>query len=382
MQPNQHLNEILTLNSLNPLGNFHNLIEMPLVIYKRSNRTHAVFPVTLTTTNSLVTSLIYLQFLYLISYIARPLASSAQELPPFKYHIERTEKRVIDLIISIVPFSNYRSPNPSTNLHHATNNRTQLAAYTSASHLTIDDPMPRPPSTAFTTPPTMPQCHPERTLERLSSHSQDPKIGTPIRKPAAVVDEFSKNNVSMYDTAIERMPPSTRTKVSAIIDLKGKEGERCTQTPAAHSTPALLARQSAHERKFRASIEERSEDENETSLPLHQVRNISETLHAMPSGSKSHLSGLHAGQKSPIASLRSLTSLDGPIDLALALQSLSDISTEGEGVRMDRKTKCHSTESYPGKFPVSEGIEFSGLATAEYAFRERGTTTVRPFSDY
>ncbi|KAJ5638052.1 hypothetical protein N7490_007931 [Penicillium lividum] len=355
---------------------------MPLVIYKQSNRTHAVLPVTLTTTNSLITTLIYLQFLYLISYIARPLASSVQELPPFKYNIERTEKRVIDLIISIVPFSNSRSPNPSTILHHAVNNRAQSAAYTSASHLTIDGSMPQPPSTAFTTPSTMTQCYPKRTLERLSSLSQGPKIGTPIRNPTAVIDECSKNNVSMYDTAIKRMPPSTRTKVSAIIDPKGKEREICTPTPAARSNPALLARQPAHEQKIRASIEERSEDENENFLPLHQVHDISEILHAMPSGSGSHLSGLHVGQKSPVASLRSLASLDGPIDLALALQSLSDISTEGEGVRMDRKTKCHYTESYPGQFPVSEGIEFSGLATAEYAFRERGTTTVRPFSDY
>lgn len=364
---------------------------MPLGVYKRSNRTHAVLPVTLTTTNSLIISLIYLQFLYLLSYLARPLCSSAQEFPPFKYKIERTEKRVIDLILSIVPFSNYRSPNPSTILHHEpVNHRSQSGAYTSTPRLAADGGpnMPQPPSTAYKTPPTMPQCYPETALERMPSHQPDPKLGVgSINKPSAVVDRYTKTNVPMYDTAVKRILPSNRTSVP-VLGITDKE--KGTNPVQARSTSALLlARQSihsVHELKLSASIEERSEDENEHFLPLHQVHSTTEVLNrTTPLASKSHIHdfGLHAGQKSPVASLRSLASLNGPGDLASALQSMSSGSSEeGEGVRMDRGTKCHSTESYPGKFPVSEGVEFSGLATAEYAFREKGTTTVRPFSDY
>ncbi|KAJ6083908.1 hypothetical protein N7486_010708 [Penicillium sp. IBT 16267x] len=369
---------------------------MPLVVYKRSNRTHAVLPVTLTTTNSLIITLIHLQFLYLISCIARPFCSSGQEFPPFTYKIERTEKRVIDLILSIVPFSNYRSPNPrspnpSTIFHHdPLNHRPQSATYASASRHTIHgvQNMPQPPSTAFTTPPTMPQCYPETSLERIYSRqhqSTDPKleVGAAINKPSAVVDQYMKTNIPMYDTAVKRIPPSNPTCVSGIEDK-----EKGTNPVQARSTPVLLlARHSVHEQKLGASIEERSEDGNEHSPPLHQVHNIAEIMNrATHSDSKSHSPnlGLHAGQKSPVASLRSLASLDGPVNLASARQSTrsSASSDKREGVRMGRGTKCHSTESYPGKFPVSEGIDFSGLATAEYAFREKGTTNVRPFSDY
>ncbi|KAJ5809977.1 uncharacterized protein N7503_002195 [Penicillium pulvis] len=367
---------------------------MPLVVYKQSKRTHAVLPVALTTTNSLIITLIYLQFLYLVSYIARPFCSSAQEFPPFKYQIERTEKRVIDLIFSIVPFSNYRSPNPSTILQHQplSQRSNSGGAYPSTSRLTIDGVpnMPQPPSTAFTTPPIMPQCYPETAIERMPSRqSIDPKlgVGAPINKPSAVADRYAKTDVPIYEIAVKRISPPNRTRVSVPgITDKGKG----TNPVQASSTPALLLAQhsihSVHEHKFGASVEERSEDGSEHLLPLHQVHHNTEILDlATPSGSMTHIPNLelHVGRKSPVASLGSLNSLVGPVDPISALQSMSSGSSEeGSGVRMDRGTKCHSTESYPGKFPVSEGVEFSGLATAEYAFREKGTTTVRPFSDY
>ncbi|KAJ5892418.1 hypothetical protein N7504_009109 [Penicillium tannophilum] len=367
---------------------------MPLVVYKRSKRTHAVLPVTLTTTNSLIITLIYLQFLYLISYIVRPFCSSAKEFPPFKYKIERTEKQVIDLILSIVPFSNYHSPNPSTILQHEplSQRSNSGGAYTSTSRNTIDGVpnMPQPPSTAFTTPPIMPQCYPETAIERMPSRQPaDPKfgVGAAINKPNAAVDRYIKPNVLIYDIAVKRISPPNRTRVS-VPGIADKE--KSTNIVQASSTPTLLLARhsvhSVHEHNLGASVEGRSEDGNEHLLPLHQVHNNTEILSlTTPSDSNTHIPnlGLHDGQKSPVASLGSLASLDRPVDPMSALQSMSSGSSEeGTGVRMDRGTKCHSTESYPGKFPVSEGVDFSGLATAEYAFREKGTTTVRPFSDY
>lgn len=234
----------------------------------------------------------------------------------------------------------------------------------------------------------MPQCYPETALERMPSYQPtDPNLGAALNKPSAVVHRYAQINVPTYDTAVKRMPPSTRTSVS-VLEVTDKE--KGTNPVQARSTPALLLTQhsnhSVHEDKLGASIEERSGDENEDFLPLHQVHTITEILNcATPSASKSRMPNLesYAAQKSPVTSLRSLASLEGPIVVASALQSMSSGSSEeGAGVRMDRATKCHSTESYPGKFPVSEGVEFSGLSTAEYAFREKGTTTVRPFSDY
>ncbi|KAJ5532685.1 hypothetical protein N7494_009237 [Penicillium frequentans] len=340
---------------------------MPLVVYKRSKRTHAVLPVTLSTTNFLIITLVYLQFLYLISYITRPFCSSAKEFPPFKYRIERTEKRVIDLILSIVPFSNYRSPNPSTTLHHEplSQRSNSGGANTHTSRLTIDGVpnMPQPPSTAFTTPPIMPQCYPETAIERMPSRQPtDPMfgLGAAINKPSAAVDRCAKTEVPIYEIAVKRISPPNRTRV-AVSGIADKE--KGTYTVQASSTPAPLLAQhsihSVHEHKLAASVEERSEDENEHLLPLHQVHNNTEILDlATPSDSMTQIPNpeLHAGQKSPVASLGSLASLDGPVAPTSALQSMSSGSSEeGTGVRMDRGTKCHSTESYPGKFPVSEG---------------------------
>jgi hypothetical protein len=59
-----------------------------------------------------------------------------------------------------------------------------------------------------------------------------------------------------------------------------------------------------------------------------------------------------------------------------------DDSNDSLMLRVSKRVKSRSTESYPGKFPVSGWLDYSNLATAEMNFRERGTTSVRPFSDY
>ncbi|RMJ22334.1 hypothetical protein PHISP_06798 [Aspergillus sp. HF37] len=43
--------------------------------------------------------------------------------------------------------------------------------------------------------------------------------------------------------------------------------------------------------------------------------------------------------------------------------------------------RSRSVESYPGRFPASDGAGFSSLATASPQMRGRGTTSVRPFSE-
>ncbi|GAQ08440.1 hypothetical protein ALT_5761 [Aspergillus lentulus] len=50
-------------------------------------------------------------------------------------------------------------------------------------------------------------------------------------------------------------------------------------------------------------------------------------------------------------------------------------------LEMETLRATHSVESFPGKFPISDGLDFSSLATAPHHIRGRGTTSVRPFSD-
>ncbi|KAJ6014522.1 hypothetical protein N7540_009113 [Penicillium herquei] len=401
---------------------------MPLVVYKRANRTHANLPITLTTTIALIFALLYLQVLYVVSYSSRPFWSSTREFPPYRHNIEAWEKRIIDLILTIVPFSNYRSPNSSSVLHpDGLSHRAQVASYAFSSH-TVIDYLPGAPqkavAAAHRSGHSMPQCYPETAIERMTptqahAHRSDLKLGhasttgTVITKPSAVIDRYGKNGISTYDTVKNpstKSPPNGRARISGTSDLSqtpllashghanSHSSHPLTQSLATRSTQSLNRhhhhRDPDHNNHAAQSIEERDEENDPSFKPLHQVHNLNTFFRPTYAASLSYLPNTpRPSQKSPV------NSLDGPHDLTPAMQSImtaeSDMdnddgsgtssdagNTEEDGVKMDRTAKCYSTESYPGQFPVSEGMEFSSLATAEYAFRERGTIAVRPFSDY
>lgn len=395
---------------------------MPLAIYRRSSRNHANLPITLSTALSLIFALTCLQLLYLVSYVARPFWSSSGEFPPFKHHIERWEKRIIDLILDIVPVTNYRSPNPSSILHpDSLSNRAQATSYESSTHLPVITPVipQKAASSVFPTPPSMPQCYPESAVERLSAAQREFRhghglgsgsgSGSGISKPSAVIDRYSKSGLPAHDTVkkpIPRSPPHNRSHLYDTLELShapllgshmhshshssqtqpvpqsyiGSQGLR-----SMHSLPRL------HREHFQNthSIEEGDEENNPSFKPLHQVHNLNALMRPNYMASLSHLPSYplpsRASQKSPV------NSLDGPQDTRSAAHSINTVDSErnraddegvNEELRLDRLTKCHSTESYPGQFPVSEGLDASSLATAEYAFREKGTIAARPFSDY
>lgn len=52
-----------------------------------------------------------------------------------------------------------------------------------------------------------------------------------------------------------------------------------------------------------------------------------------------------------------------------------------EILEMDGLQTTRSAESFPGKFPVSDGLDLGALATAPIQVKGKGTTSVRPFSD-
>ncbi|KAF9891965.1 hypothetical protein FE257_002928 [Aspergillus nanangensis] len=56
------------------------------------------------------------------------------------------------------------------------------------------------------------------------------------------------------------------------------------------------------------------------------------------------------------------------------------LSTYGAPLDMEDLSQSQSAESFPGKFPVSDGLEFCSLATP-HCIRGRGAISVRPFSD-
>lgn len=343
---------------------------MPLVVYRPNAGNHAVLPITLRTTYSLILVLCYLQCLYLVSFLARPIWSSHRDFPPFRHTIERVEKAAIDIIISIVPLANYHSPNhPSMISTESLAHHPVTPAYASR----FANGGNHPTNPPYLTRPSVPECYPATAPEaaRVSARIQSstPTPVTPLT-PVAPVERYTKTGISVYE-AVKRVTTtsqSPRARVSGVIDINALS-QRSNYSPRTTREENGKVREKEREDEFQDA-------QSSIILPLPSAAAYRPYATA------------RAGQKSPAISL---LSLDGPHDLFSAKQS-HEASTEvdGEGpskqrggtLKLGHKSNCHSTESYPGKFPVSEGMDFSELATAEYAFRERGTTTVRPFSDY
>lgn len=242
---------------------------------------------------------------------------------------------MIDLILGILPFASYRSPTP-TGLSHEDHpwHRIGSQVHAYASRVTLDN-VPRGPA-GFITPPNLPQCYPGTGPERTTPN-QDQRIEAASHSP---LDLHGSHGSSVYDTV--KKTSAARPNVTTVVEIG----------------PVTTTQQFVR-----------------PSVSLRQIREPEEKPHVL----ECHPSITHIAQKSPTCTM------DGPSDLATILQvapPVECIAEDGDYLKLDRGTKCRSTESYPGKFPVSDNTEFSSLASASYAFRERGTTSVRPFSDY
>ncbi|KAJ5569975.1 uncharacterized protein N7459_009405 [Penicillium hispanicum] len=308
---------------------------MPLVVPKRSSRTHPVLPITLTITTSLVIALCYLQLLYGVSYLARPFWSRRREFPPFRSVIERWERLAIDIIMGIVPSPIYRSPTPTltSTLHEDSQGYRISSIHVSRASWSQSNP------SAFSVPPNMPQCYPETAAERNTENQPAFRVDSPKPTP---VNRYSKDDFSPYNA----MNKDVQYSVTA-------------PTEAYQHTLPLYTRSTQSLRLPQGHLH-----------PLHKIE---------LQNSEAALNTPNLSPTSPVCSL------DDQKALATTAQSIQalDVEPDEDELKLgERVIKCRSTASYPGKFPVSEGTEFSSLATAEYAFRERGTTSVRPFSDY
>lgn len=325
---------------------------MPLAIYKRSPGIRTRLPISLTTTCYLILVLCCLQLIYLASFLLRPVWSSWIEFPPLKNTIEDIENLVVDSILTIVSFTNYNLP-VQTSVLSSENliNRPVTAAY--ASRVTVDG-IKHPVNPPYLTPPAIPECYPTNTLKHMQLNAQ---VRDPPPTPSTPVERYNTAGVAIYDT-VERV-----TEISS----SGR-----ARVPSQHPYNSL---RTPHDEN--GKVKDRCRDDEFEDAQMNVVRPPPPAAVYRP-----YYAPARMGQKS---SAISLLSLDGPHDLCSAKESHTDSTGSGEGpagVELGHKTKSHSTESYPGKFPVSEGMDFSELATAGYAFRERGTTTVRPFSDY
>ncbi|KAJ5898934.1 hypothetical protein N7495_003678 [Penicillium taxi] len=316
---------------------------MPLLVYKRPSRSHmlVILPISLVTTLTLIVALCYLQVLYAACFIARSFRASPKEFPPFKSTIERAEKWTVNIILRVIPSASHprasASPQQQEPLYGP-----DFTIWNSRSGPNI----PAPQANGFATPPDLPQYYEAPTTEAGPVQQK-----TNLLTPKKAVHRYGKNGSIVYDTV--KKAPTNVPKLHAMINLN-------TLQPA-RSSPALRRQAQEHDKS--------------TYHPAHME--ISEGQYP----ADNLISGLLRVAQVSVASF------DGPYDLAETVQPVVTVEdhtpkSDRDALKLGWKEKCQSTESYPGRFPVSDGQDMSCMATAEFAFRERGTTTARPFSDY
>lgn len=171
-------------------------------------------------------------------------------------------------------------------------------------------------------PAPLPLCYPESSMERTGIIHHDSRLLAPASSIYSTGDSSVYDTVKQYKTGKQRI---------SVVEMHQSQSQQVTQTYA--QTPT------------------------NSSVPVSVI----------PA----------SFDKSPAVSF------DGAREASMhTFPTEVDDSNNSLMLRMSKRVKSRSTESYPGRFPVSDGLEYSNLATAEMNFRERGTTSVRPFSDY
>ncbi|KGO64205.1 hypothetical protein PITC_087010 [Penicillium italicum] len=302
----------------------------------------AVFPISLLRTICLIGSLCWLQLLYAVSYLAQPFWNTRREFPPFNRAISRMEARIIKTLLGAVPLSAFTSataerqwhisPGNDT-LHHANNART------------TSQPIPNSLATS-----TWPQ---QGYQDSDSSYSEQ---GTPPSQPDT---ESPRVSSPIYET-VRKLRSSTRGSISKIAS----SAKSIFRQPLTVLPRNLDGSPPDEERAepYLAPVPVR------TSQP-HFVHN---PAFPVPMSASARVAD-HFSDPGPSIGIKR----QPPVSFGATI----DAAVDSETVQMNRARKYHSVESYPGKFPVSDALDYSSLASA-YAVRGRGTTSVRPFSDY
>ncbi|KAF3388856.1 hypothetical protein F1880_004278 [Penicillium rolfsii] len=325
-----------------------------------------ILPISFRTSISLIFFLFYLQFLYATSCILRPFWPSNHDPRPLKIAIKRIERRVIDFILEILPPPIYRSPVPSSAFLHEESQSHQSTTAHCASHLgfyRVRSAVPRVVEIA-----EIPQVYHPGAGGRSPSpnlHRENRRLETDIMP---IVSNQIGHGTASISNGVHNDPVFSHC-----------DGMNTSIFPS-NNCPNIALASNGNQHGFLASAPtpvqpHLKREEQQRIVPLEHGVTIEMHFAAKAGGSTQPNSSI----ESPTVSTdEPKTSLDViPPSSSRYTDNLTDLSLES-----NRTTKARSTQSYPGKFPVSEGMDYSSLATASSAFREKGTTHVRPFSDY
>ncbi|OOQ87207.1 hypothetical protein PEBR_18057 [Penicillium brasilianum] len=343
-----------------------------MVVYQiHSPFARPIFPISFPTFLSIVLVLGYLQFLYGISFILRPVWPLRYGSRPFKKLIHNAEKQALDLIAGIIPPPVYRSPVPSSAF---ANEETTFPRYTSVHHaLYVGYDSARTTLPRVVELPDPPQAYPSIGRGRSSHNShrenQMPDNSAMHLGPSPLAQGMHDHPGSHYHGANKSIPLTGCQNNALAIE----QNQHLVFAP---STTLKMPHDQDQQRGQEVPV-------------INVVHGISiDSVEA--SAVEVSAIEVSAGEVSPLQTTKPNlssrpTSSDEPrISLSVVPPSSSHYTDESITLSLstNRNTKCRSTESYPGKFPVSDGLEYSSLATALSNFREKGTTHVRPFSDY
>ena len=318
-----------------------------------------VFPLSLAKTVHLISSLIYLQLLYAISYIAKPFWNSGREFPPFNKTIDQTETSISNAILGVVPLTAYSSAT-------ATGRQWRLSSGNGL--LNYTEPIV-----------VIPQCTESTGLvsswPQMAHHYPDSSTGRDIQNehensalPAA---GHPRTSSSIYEN-VRKIKFSTHGSISTIAS-----SAKAILHQSGTSQPLSL---------FPRNLDgSPSNDKLPDGLPEDLVKpvfipqQLTENVPFPAPVSQFAPARLadHFSDPGPFSGLKG----KGKVPEAVSFGATVGSAVDSETVQMNRSRKYHSIESYPGKFPVSDALDYSSLASA-FAVRGRGTTSVRPFSDY
>ncbi|KAJ5206200.1 hypothetical protein N7491_003179 [Penicillium cf. griseofulvum] len=305
--------------------------------------TTRVFPMSFSKTMHLIGILSWLQILYAFSYCVGPFWNTRREFPPFITTIERIETKFLITIFGTPPLSAYDSATEVERQWHPSGGNGLLNHENNSIRTT---PQPTPNLLASSTWPQ--QGHP-----KLDSSSEQE------RPTSYQGNENLRENYPIYET-LRRVRFSTRGSISKLA----------TSAKAIFHQPLTTTARNPEGLSF---DEERADPEL-VMVPVRtsQPRFVENVPFPAPMSAPARVAD-HFSDPGPATGTKGKQ----PVSLGATIAA----GVNSETVQMDRARKYHSVESYPGKFPVSDSLDYSSLATA-YAVRGRGTTPVRPFSDY
>ncbi|KAJ5476616.1 hypothetical protein N7475_002345 [Penicillium sp. IBT 31633x] len=318
-----------------------------------------VFPISLLKTIGLISILIYLQILYAVSNLARPFRNSRREFPPFNKAIVRAETSITNAVLGAVQLSAFSSATGTERPWHLSSGNGLLNQDT---NLHAGPTIANLPG-ASTWPPQA-QRYSDSSEEQESSNPRFQSNNlTPLAGPVN-----PRQSSSVYET-LRKLRSSTQDSMSTIASSAKAIFHQPLGMVARNldGSPPDVQRSDtiSHQPKLKLAVVP-------APVPTPEPRFVENVPFPVPMSAPARM-GDHFSDPGPEYSLN----LRQPVLFGATI----DAAVDAETVQMNRSRKYHSIESYPGKFPVSDALDYSSLATA-YAVRGRGTTSVRPFSDY